>query len=145
MEDVQRYLTDLGQLNDVSIEFSCQGNISSLKSITRNSLYRIIREATGNAVRHGNCSSIQVFLKGENGTIKLIIADNGEGFDLEKYQHEGKNGLGLLNMKELARSMGGSLSIESSPGKGTVVSCIVGADNYISNAVRVARKEEQLL
>jgi NarL family two-component system sensor histidine kinase LiaS len=145
LEDVQRYLTDLGQLNDVSIEFSCQGNISSLKSITRNSLYRIIREATGNAVRHGNCSSIQVFLKGENGTIKLIIADNGEGFDLEKYQHEGKNGLGLLNMKELARSMGGSLSIESSPGKGTVVSCIVGADNYISNAVRVARKEEQLL
>ncbi len=142
LEDVQRYLTELGQLNDVSVEFNCRGSLSSLKSVIRKSLYRIIREATGNAVRHGNCSSIQVSLNEENGIIELTIADNGGGFNQEDYQRGGKNGLGLLNMKELARSMGGSLSIVSNPGKGTVVSCVamaVMADNYILNTAGAAR------
>ncbi|MGI6327381.1 MAG: ATP-binding protein [Dethiobacteria bacterium] len=80
-----------------------------------------------------------------NGIIELIIADNGGGFDLEEYQHGGKNGLGLLNMKELARSMGGNLSIDSKSGKGTVVSCVVMAgmaDNFILNATGTAGKGE---
>jgi len=48
-------------------------------------------------------------------------------------------------MKELARSMGGNLSIESKPGKGTVVSCVVMAgmsDNFILNATGTAGKGE---
>jgi NarL family two-component system sensor histidine kinase LiaS len=145
LEDVRRYLTELGQLNDVSVEFDCRGSLGSIKSVTRNSLYRIIREATGNAVRHGNCSSIKVSLIEENGILELTIADNGRGFDPEEYQHGSKNGLGLLNMKELARSMGGNLSIESKPGKGTVVSCVVMAgmsDNFILNATGTAGKGE---
>ena len=145
MEDVRRYLTELGQLNDVFVEFDCRGSLGSIKSVARNSLYRIIREATGNAIRHGNCSSIKVSLIEENGIIELSIADNGEGFELEEYQHGGKNGLGLLNMKELAGSMGGTLTIESNPEKGTVVSCVVMAGmsaNFILNATGTAGKGE---
>lgn len=123
VEEVKKYLSDLGQLNSVTIKFDFQGNVNPMTSLARKSLYRIIREATGNAIRHGNCSNISVLLVGSHDRIRLAITDNGCGFDPVSLNYGSKSGLGLLNMKELARNMGGSLTIESKPGRGTTVAC----------------------
>jgi NarL family two-component system sensor histidine kinase LiaS len=112
-----------------------------MTSLARKSLYRIIREATGNAIRHGNCSNISVLLVGSNDRIRLAITDNGCGFDPLSLNYGGKSGLGLLNMKELARNMGGSLTIESKTGRGTTVACEIpkGQDR------KTAEKEELIV
>lgn len=54
-----------------------------------------------------------------------MIVDDGAGFDTALVEDRGQYGLGLVNMKELARNLGGDLNIESTPGRGTVVSCAI--------------------
>lgn len=138
VEEVKKYLTDLGQLNNVDVKFSCNDGFGPVNSLTRKSLYRIIREATGNAIRHGGCDSIQVFLKSHGNKLKLTVADNGCGFEPTAVEQKGKFGLGLVNMKELARNIGGELTIESVPGKGTVISCEIpqGQERKVSSGER---------
>ncbi len=85
-------------------------------------LYRIIREATGNSIRHGRCSSLKVSLKECKNSVKLTIDDNGNGFNASE-KSELKQGIGLINMQELIRSLGGFLELSSQKGKGTKLCC----------------------
>lgn len=123
-EELEKYLHDLGQLNNVSVSFISQGYLQQLTSHMQRSLYRIIREATGNAIRHGACSSIQVLLELRESKLFLDIKDNGKGFDPARAADRGlRQGLGLLNMRELTRSMGSELNLEAAPGRGTRIFC----------------------
>ncbi len=139
VDEIKRYLQDLGKLNNVQVHFEYSGNFRSLNSVTRKSLTRIVREATGNAIRHGYCSSISVSLEEDGGALKLAVSDNGCGFDQPSVQERYRGGLGLLNMKELARNMGGSLNIESVPGQGTTILCQVPPAQTHHNSARGER------
>lgn len=124
-DEIEKYLSDLAQLNNVAVEFSSNGGLGSLTAQAKRHLYRIVREATGNAIRHGNCGSIKVSLATDGTECRLVIVDDGAGFDTALVEDRGQYGLGLVNMKELARNLGGDLNIESPPGRGTVVSCAI--------------------
>jgi NarL family two-component system sensor histidine kinase LiaS len=123
VEELKKYLQELGQLNDIEVKFNYQGSYANLNTKQRKSLYRIIREATGNAVRHSRCNVIEVFLDNNQDKLVLSIRDNGMGFDRRKVAATDHTGLGLVNMKEMARCIGGELFITSEPGKGTLVAC----------------------
>jgi signal transduction histidine kinase len=129
VEEVGEYLESLGTLNDVAVDFDHDDRLHDMKAATRHALYRIIREATGNAVRHGQCDSINVALGVEENTISLRVEDDGTGFDPTAFDYrsdeERESGLGLINMKEQARALGGNLEIESSTGEGTTVTCVL--------------------
>lgn len=86
----------------------------------RNALLRILHEALVNAVRHGDAQQILVRLSREPGGPSLRIADDGSGFDVPAAIDAAK-GLGLTSMQERAGILGGTLSIASRPGAGTVV------------------------
>jgi signal transduction histidine kinase len=86
----------------------------------RNALLRILHEALMNAIRHGSAQQILVCLAGEKGSLSLKITDDGSGFDVPAAVSAG-NGLGLTSMHERAQMLGGSLSIASRPGAGTIV------------------------
>ena len=124
ISEIEKYLLDLSQLNNVAVEFNCTGNFASLNALAKQSLDRMVREATGNAIRHGACDHIRVSLTADEDKLSLVVADNGSGFEPDAVGHGLTSGLGLINMKELARSMGGELIIESKPGEGTVIRCI---------------------
>lgn len=93
--------------------------------MVRNYLYRIIREATGNAVRHGGCNRLTVAIKITPSKTELIIKDNGVGFDIKKLNKKSVRGLGLYNIRNMIEEMGGELHIKSSPGLGTVVIVLI--------------------
>ena len=78
--------------------------------------YRIAEEAVRNAVRHSSCEQISVRVATGDGFLIVRVADDGAGF----VQGMG-DGLGLLGMRERAELMGGVLSVNTAPGKGTVV------------------------
>jgi len=122
--EIEKYLLDFSQLNNVAVEFDCTGHFGFLNAQAKKSLDRMVREATGNAIRHGACDHIWVSLTADEEKFSLVVADNGSGFEPEAVGHGATFGLGLVNMKELARSMGGELIIESKPGEGTVIRCI---------------------
>ncbi|MGI6097717.1 MAG: sensor histidine kinase [Dethiobacteria bacterium] len=140
VEEVEKYLYDLAQLNDISVNYETLGCFN-LSSQVRNSLYRIIREATGNAIRHGSCSNIKVRLEADRSALKLTITDNGCGFTFAAIEREEKNGLGLINMQELSRNIGGTLEIESIPGRGTKVFCKIPLGQEHGNLF----KEEEMI
>jgi signal transduction histidine kinase len=76
----------------------------------------ILREAISNAVRHGQAQSITLRAERSDGTIALAVQDDGQGFATETIRSDGH---GLANMKTRAAALGGSLRVESAPGKGT--------------------------
>lgn len=81
------------------------------------SIYRIAQETLGNIARHAQASRFSVRLCACHGPLELEIEDDGVGFDPKNVP--GGAALGLLNIEERVRHLGGELSIESSPGHGT--------------------------
>jgi PAS domain S-box-containing protein len=83
-------------------------------------VYRVIQEALNNVVKHSRADTVRISLKKEDNQIKMIIQDNGQGFNLEKATAE-KSGMGLINMRERVQWSGGSFSLQSSEGQGTTM------------------------
>jgi signal transduction histidine kinase len=81
----------------------------------REVLLRVLAEAIGNAVQHADPSLISVELSGDGSSLRLAVADDGDGFD------EGRpaTGLGLSGMHERVEEVGGELSLSTAPGRGT--------------------------
>ena len=83
-------------------------------------LYYIAQEALNNALKHADATAVTVHLTQEaDGVVRLVVADNGRGFDSTVALEEG--GMGLANMRQRAESQGGTLTIDSSPDQGTTI------------------------
>lgn len=89
--------------------------LDRLPEAHRTCIYRVVQEALTNAVRHSAASRIQVKFLLEMGELRGWITDNGRGFDARRTP----KALGLLGMEERVRELGGTLIIDSEPGKGT--------------------------
>lgn len=93
-------------------------------------LYRIAQEATNNAVKHAQATSLHISLNRFAETIHLVVEDNGTGLPAGA---ERKGGMGLKTMQYRARSIGGRLTVTGS-GRGTAVICILPAQSADSEA-----------
>jgi two-component system sensor histidine kinase DegS len=78
-------------------------------------VYRVTQEALANAFKHSQATSVRVLLEFAADGVKLMMEDNGQGFDARKPTA----GQGLHNMPQRAEELGGTFSLNSSPGKGT--------------------------
>ena len=83
-------------------------------------LFRIAQEALNNAIKHSKASRIEIELALRNGRLKLIVSDNGIGFDPTDPQIRTRR-LGITSMEERTEQLGGELRIESTAGRGTSV------------------------
>ncbi len=85
-------------------------------------LFRIVQEAMNNVAKHAHATEVVLTEEVDHHTVRLVIADNGVGFDQEAVgQPEGRHLWGLMTMSERATAVGGTCRIESQPGKGTQV------------------------
>lgn len=85
-------------------------------------LYRLAQEALHNVFKHAHATRVSVSLTRQGDDLRLVIADNGRGFEMEKVgPSPGRSGLGLVSMWERAEIVGGRLTITSKPGSGTTV------------------------
>ena len=85
-------------------------------------LYRVLQEALQNVVKHSVSRQAHVSLNSHTNTINLTVKDSGAGF----HPHEAMRGpgLGLTSMKERLKVIGGQLSIDSQPGRGTMIHAV---------------------
>ena len=94
-------------------------------------LYRIVQEALNNIVKHARASKIYVLLARQGDQIRLVVEDDGVGFKPVKQRSIRK--VGLLAMQDSVRLLGGTISIKSTPGKGTRIEvacpCVVYGGN----------------
>ena len=79
-------------------------------------LYRVAQEALHNVVKHSGASAASVSLAAGDGELHLAVEDEGRGFDVAAAH---RDSLGLANMRERVRSVGGRLEVSSAPGRGT--------------------------
>jgi signal transduction histidine kinase len=87
----------------------------------------VLQEGLQNAIKHSQAAEIQVELVGNANEVRLTVSDSGTGFD--STQAENQQGLGLISMRERMRLVHGDFSLESAPGKGTTIKCMVKIGN----------------
>ncbi|MCA9558558.1 MAG: sensor histidine kinase [Myxococcales bacterium] len=80
-------------------------------------LFRVLQEATTNALKHARATTVTLALKVDGGLYAAAVTDDGVGFD----PSEGTPGFGLLGLDERVRARGGRLDIRSAPGAGTTI------------------------
>jgi signal transduction histidine kinase len=80
-------------------------------------VYRLVQEALTNIVKHAAASSAELRMRGEEGRLDVLVADDGRGFDPTREY----SGFGLTGMRERVELAGGELRIESEPGAGAKV------------------------
>jgi len=116
------YGREFSQRTSISVEVQGQEATPRLARSVELALFRIAQEALTNVAKHAKASRVELIEETDNGTVRLIIADNGVGFDRARVgQPEGRLRWGLMNMSERAAAAGGSCNIESQPGQGARV------------------------
>jgi signal transduction histidine kinase len=90
-----------------------------LPASTRHHLCMLVREAVANVLKHARAGVLDVSLRYHAGTVDVVIADDGVGFDHAMPARDGHDG--LANMQARMDELGGTLSIDSAPGRGTRV------------------------
>jgi signal transduction histidine kinase len=72
-------------------------------------------------VKHSRASAARFEVRKDDGLLRLTLEDNGVGFDYDAVINRSSSGFGLANLRERVRLLGGTLKIDTSPGKGTRV------------------------
>jgi PAS domain S-box-containing protein len=82
-------------------------------------IYRLVQEALTNIGKHAEPTQVRILARGEGGQMRLVIEDDGQGFDMSEVDQEPNRGVGLAAMGERLYIVGGSLEIWSQAGQGT--------------------------
>jgi two-component system sensor histidine kinase UhpB len=145
LEGVRRLAIDLRppMLDDLGLELALQAHVQDfsrqwpIKATFTSSrlgrlppdvelvLYRIAQEALSNVAKHAGASRVEARLTRRGRTLRLLIEDDGCGFDVQGAQGSRGSGLGLFGMEERLALIGGTLRLDSRVGRGTRVSAEV--------------------
>jgi signal transduction histidine kinase len=116
------YGKELSQSRPVAFEVKVKGAAMEIDPLIRDEIYRIGREAIGNAFKHSECSKIEVELDYAPREFHLRIHDDGKGVDPAILSAGGKPGhWGIYNMRERAQKIRASLDFSSSSEAGTTI------------------------
>ena len=91
--------------------------------LLKTAIFRITQETMNNVAKYSRANLISLSLNGDGKKIELAIADNGMGFNVKEMlaKERSRRGLGLESMRERAELSGGSFTIQSAQGQGTVI------------------------
>ena len=101
---------------DVQVE--AQLGAHRLPADVETALYRIVQEALTNVVKHAGASHVSIVLTRKQGSVLVVVEDDGRGFDATRPTAEG---LGLLGMRERVELLDGSFKLEAAPRAGTTL------------------------
>lgn len=118
-ERVDEYAQRFGfraELETVGMEEAC------LPDAVETALYRIILEALTNIARHAEANHVSVIIERKGERVIAVVEDDGNGFELDEVvARPARQRFGLFGMEERAALVSGSVTVESSKGKGTTV------------------------
>jgi len=110
---------EIGEKYGIQVQFVDRGVALEIAKDVSLCLFRVTQEALNNVVKHSGAKQAQVEIYTERNEIRLQIVDAGAGFDIDVKGTE--VGIGLVGMRERLRLVGGRLSVQSAPGRGTEI------------------------
>lgn len=119
---LQRYILTFQEDSGISVSFKTRGVCDDMKSVISLTVFRIVQEAINNIIKHAYSQNVSITLEFNEKGLRLIIYDDGKGFDVEKLKaktDDMNSGFGLFSMRERVELLGGVFNISSELGKGT--------------------------
>lgn len=126
-ESIRFELINLEKSQLVDVEFDIDDDLSYPDEKKTVIAFRIFQELLNNALKHAEATKIYVSVREIGDSIKIVLKDNGKGFNLEEKQHSTNStaGLGLKNLFNRAKLIGATLHYNTAVGKGTEVSMVL--------------------
>ena len=119
---VRAYAETIAERSGLDIDVHAEPwDDSTVDGAVQTGLYRIAQEALTNVVKHARAQHVSVILERDRDTLRLIVEDDGRGFEPRKLSRADHGGLGLAGIRERASLMGGDVTIESVMNGGTTV------------------------
>ena len=119
---LRKHLAAVQGRTGLVIRLDVSPDLARLPPPTEDALYRIAQEAIHNVVKHAAAHEAFVRITSSSSTsVRMEISDDGIGFDPERRT----DGLGLAGMAARAERLGGSFTLESAPGRGTIVAVLL--------------------
>lgn len=121
---LRRYAFESGKIGNLKVNVFSEGfGDRRLPRTVEAAIYRVVQEALNNVVKHARAANVQLFLKQDPDAIRVVITDDGTGFNVDekKAAAGSENRLGLAGMYHRVEMLGGSLNIESRQDKGTSI------------------------
>jgi signal transduction histidine kinase len=107
---------EISRRSDMEVDVHSEQVSEALPDEIKVCVYRLVQEALNNAASHASTKTAKVTVTQASDKINVEIADNGSGFDAVR-----SRGMGILGMEERVKRLGGTLTIDSGPGRGTTV------------------------
>jgi PAS domain S-box-containing protein len=128
---LRQHVETVGEKHGLKASFRSGKFRGRLPANVETVLYRIVQEALTNVVRHAHARRVDVIMTVRNHNLIVIIEDDGIGFDPDSVSTS--EHLGLFGMRERMETIGGTLAIESAPGKGSTIMVEVDYGNTNSD------------
>ena len=117
---------DLENRHGIKVEISDDGAYKKLDDAAKGVVFRAVRELLMNVLKHAQSPAAKVSLRSADGHFLIDVEDQGLGFELGSPKGPaGNQGFGLLSVREQISRLGGELTIDSAPGRGTLASVCV--------------------
>jgi signal transduction histidine kinase len=118
---IEWYLSTFERQSGVAVSYERIGDPVRVDDQTAIHVYRVLQEALANVARHSGSTQAEVRLRSRGRAIELEVEDHGRGLS----PNGSRRGLGLVAMRERAALLGGTLTVDGSPEKGTCVRLVV--------------------
>jgi PAS domain S-box-containing protein len=116
------FMKDFSKRTGIRVRLATYAGLDELSGNRRTVLYRVAHAALTNVAQHAEASQVKVSIRKLKETVCMSITDNGKSFDAQQVSRAKRNQhLGLLGMRERLEMVGGVLSIESAPRRGTTI------------------------
>ncbi len=120
---LRRYVEEFNTQGGAPVDLTVLGKEERLPQTVEVSAFRLVQEALNNARKHANATAVRVRVEFTPEALVVQVKDNGRGFDVTAARKNGAESghFGLVSMSERLELLEGALSIDSSPGRGTVI------------------------
>jgi ligand-binding sensor domain-containing protein/signal transduction histidine kinase len=123
VSSLEESLAQLATESKTLARFEVSGTPRTLSSDLERNLLRIAHEAVCNALRHAHAERVTIGLHFEKEHVRLLVSDDGTGFDVAAALHTTTEHFGLVGIAERTRALGGEISVTSARGAGASVEC----------------------
>jgi len=127
---IKRYCNAFREKNSIEVLVSVTGNERRMESYLEVMIFRSMQELLHNTITHSQATQLKVQLDMGLQDIRLVVEDNGRGFDYEKVIMETK-GLGIKVIRDRTEMLGGEFNIDSAIGQGSRISLSLPAVNLV--------------